>query len=41
MMYSSRWFKGAFVHLPGVGCDNFCDVNRDQFFLSHCHAGQM
>ena len=37
-MYS-RWFKGSFVHLPGVGCDNFCDLNADQFFLSHCHAG--
>lgn len=39
-MYS-RWFKGVFCHLPGVGCDQFLNKNLDQFFLSHCHADHM
>ncbi len=35
-------FLGLFDSLPGVSCDRFDGANlqSDQFFLSHCHAGK-
>ena len=36
-------FPGFFASLPGVACDRFtgCNINSDQFFLSHCHTDHM
>jgi len=35
-------FSGTFDLLPGLSCDRFdgANLNSDQFFLSHCHAGE-